>query len=164
MAKGEIVEPREIVKADNAFFRVRCKVKNIIATRIVMAFASLVDESDLNEHERFLEYRIDASSILDGIDAGGNYYNQLREAAYTLIDQKLEQRKHKNHFKVYALFSTIEYENGIITGKFHSDLLPFFLNASYPSIIIQNRESGYQKIKGRKWQRGSYHGTIYKYD
>lgn len=127
MAKGEIVEPREIVKADNAFFRVRCKVKNIIATRIVMAFASLVDESDLNEHERFLEYRIDASSILDGIDAGGNYYNQLREAAYTLIDQKLEQRKHKNHFKVYTLFSTIEYENGIITGKFHSDLLPFFL-------------------------------------
>ena len=127
MAKGEIVEPREIVKADNAFFRVRCKVKNIIATRIVMAFASLVDESDLNEHERFLEYRIDASSILDGIDAGGNYYNQLREAAYTLIDQKLEQRKHKNHFKVYTLFSTIEYENGIITGKFHSDLFPFFL-------------------------------------
>ena len=127
MAKGEIVEPREIVKADNAFFRVRCKVKNIIATRIVMAFASLVDESDLNEHERFLEYRIDASSILDGIDAGGNYYNQLRAAAYALIDQKLEQRKHKNHFKVYTLFSTIEYENGIITGKFHSDLLPFFL-------------------------------------
>ena len=127
MAKGEIVEPREIVKADNAFFRVRCKVKNIIATRIVMAFASLVDESDLNEHERFLEYRIDASSILDGIDAGGNYYNQLREAAYTLIEQKLEQRKHKNHFKVYTLFSTIEYENGIITGKFHSDLFPFFL-------------------------------------
>ena len=127
MANGEIVEPREIVKADNAFFRVRCKVKNIIATRIVMAFASLVDESDLNENERFLEYRIDVSSILDGIDAGGNYYNQLREAAYTLIDQKLEQKKHKNHFKVYTLFSTIEYENGIITGKFHSDLLPFFL-------------------------------------
>nr|CRY96351.1 hypothetical protein [uncultured prokaryote] len=127
MAKGEIVEPREIVKADNAFFRVRCKVKNIIATRIVMAFASLVDESDLNENKRFLKYKIDAASILDGIDAGGNYYNQLREAAYTLIDQKLEQKKHKNHFKVYTLFSTIEYENGIIKGEFHSDLLPFFL-------------------------------------
>ena len=121
------MEPREIVKADNAFFRVRCKVKNVIATRIVMAFASLVDESDLNENKRFLKYKIDASSIFDGIDAGGNYYNQLREAAYTLIDQKLEQRKHKNHFKVYTLFSTIEYENGSITGEFHSDLLPFFL-------------------------------------
>ena len=127
MATGEIVEPREIVKADNAFFRVRCKVKNVIATRIVMAFASLVDESDVNENKRFLKYKIDASSILDEIDAGGNYYNQIREAAYTLIDQKLEQRKHKNHFKVYTLFSTIEYENGVITGEFHSDLLPFFL-------------------------------------
>ena len=127
MAKSELVEPREIVKADNTFFRVRCKVKNLIATRIVMAFASLVDESDLNENKRFLKYKIDAASILDGIDAGGNYYNQLREAAYTLIDQKLEQRKHKNHFKVYTLFSTIEYENGIITGEFHADLLPFFL-------------------------------------
>lgn len=127
MAKGEIVEPREIVKADNAFFRVRCKVKNIIATRIVMAFASLVEESDLDENKGFLKYKIDAASILDGIDAGGNYYNQIREAAYALIDQKLEQRKHKNHFKVYTLFSTIEYENGIITGAFHSDLLPFFL-------------------------------------
>lgn len=127
MAKSELVEPREIVKANNTFFRVRCKVKNLIATRIVMAFASLVDESDLNENKRFLKYKIDAASILDGIDAGGNYYNQLREAAYTLIDQKLEQRKHKNHFKVYTLFSTIEYENGIITGEFHADLLPFFL-------------------------------------
>ena len=127
MAKSELVEPREIVKADNTFFRVRCKVKNLIATRIVMAFASLVDESDLNENKRFLKYKIEAASILDGIDAGGNYYNQLREAAYTLIDQKLEQRKHKNHFKVYTLFSTIEYENGIITGEFHADLLPFFL-------------------------------------
>lgn len=127
MAKSELVEPREIVKADNTFFRVRCKVKNLIATRIVMAFASLVDESDLNENKRFLKYKIDAASILDGIDAGGNYYNQLREAAYTLIDQKLEQRKHKNHFKIYTLFSTIEYENGIITGEFHADLLPFFL-------------------------------------
>lgn len=127
MAKSELVEPREIVKADNTFFRVRCKVKNLIATRIVMAFASLVDESDLNENKRFLKYKIDAASIFDGIDAGGNYYNQLREAAYTLIDQKLEQRKHKNHFKVYTLFSTIEYENGIITGEFHADLLPFFL-------------------------------------
>lgn len=127
MAKSEIVEPREIIKADNTFFRVRCKVKNLIATRIVMAFASLVDESDLNENKRFLKYKIDSASILDGIDAGGNYYNQLREAAYTLIDQKLEQRKHKNHFKVYTLFSTIEYENGIITGEFHADLLPFFL-------------------------------------
>ena len=126
MAKSELVEPREIVKADNTFFRVRCKVKNLIATRIVMAFASLVDESDLNENKRFLKYKIDAASILDGIDAGGNYYNQLREAAYTLIDQKLEQRKHKNHFKVYTLFSTIEYENGIITGEFHADLLTFF--------------------------------------
>ena len=125
--KAIAMEPREIVKADNAFFRVRCKVKNVIATRIVMAFASLVDESDLNENKRFLKYKIDASSIFDGIDAGGNYYNQLREAAYTLIDQKLEQRKHKNHFKVYTLFSTIEYENGSITGEFHSDLLPFFL-------------------------------------
>ena len=86
-----------------------------------------ISDNDVYENERFLEYRIDVSSILDGIDAGGNYYNQLREAAYTLIDQKLEQRKHKNHFKVYTLFSTIEYENGIITGKFHSDLLPFFL-------------------------------------
>ena len=121
------MEPREIVKADNAFFRVRCKVKNIIATRIVMAFASLVDESDVNENKRFLKYKIDASSILEGIDAGGNYYNQLREAAYTLIDQKLEQRKHKNHFKVYTLFSTIEYENGALIGEFHRDLLPFFL-------------------------------------
>ena len=77
-----------------------------------------------------MKYKIDAASILDGIDAGGNYYNQLREAAYTLIDQKLEQKKHKNHFKVYTLFSTIEYENGIIKGEFHSDLLPFFLKKS----------------------------------
>lgn len=136
MATGEIVKPREIVKADNDFFRVRYKVKNIIATRIVMAFASLVDESDLNENMDFLEYKIDASSIIGDIEAGGNYYHQIREAAYILLDQKLEKRKHKNHFKVWTLFSSIEYENGIITGKFHSDILPFFIGLKEQFTIL----------------------------
>lgn len=122
------VKPKEIVKASNNFFRIRCKMKNLLASRIVMAFASLVDESDLNENKRFLRYQIAASSIIGDIKAGGEYYSEIREAAYILMDQKLEQRKHKNHFKIYTLFSTIEYENGTITGELHSDILPFFVN------------------------------------
>ena len=129
MAKAEIVEPREIIKANNELFRARCKIKDVLAGRIFMAFASLVDEKDVKENERFVEYKITASSVLSDIDAGGYYYKQLRDAAYSLIDQKLEKRRSKNSFKVYTLFSSIDYENGIITGEFHRDLVPFFIAA-----------------------------------
>lgn len=129
MAKAELVEPREIVKANNDLFRARCKIKDVLAGRILMAFASLVDEKDVKENERFVEYKITASSVLNGINAGGDNYKQLRDAAYSLIDQKLEKRRAKNSFKVYTLFSSIDYENGIITGEFHKDLVPFFIAA-----------------------------------
>lgn len=129
MAKAELVEPREIVKANNDLFRARCKIKDVLAGRIFMAFASLVDEKDVKENERFVEYKITASSVLNGINAGGDNYKQLRDAAYSLIDQKLEKRRSKNSFKVYTLFSSIDYENGIITGEFHKDLVPFFIAA-----------------------------------
>lgn len=129
MAKAELVEPREIVKANNDLFRARCKIKDVLAGRIFMAFASLVNEKDVKENERFVEYKITASSVLNGINAGGDNYKQLRDAAYSLIDQKLEKRRSKNSFKVYTLFSSIDYENGIITGEFHKDLVPFFIAA-----------------------------------
>ena len=129
MAKGEIVEPREIVKADNEFFRARQKIKDVVAGRIFMAFASLVDEKDVNTHERFLTYKISASSVLIGTNTSGEKYKQIRDAAYSLIDQKLEKRKSKTSFSVYTLFSKIDYSNGIITGEFHKDLVPFFIGA-----------------------------------
>ncbi len=99
----------------------------IINPKVIVLCGATSAKSFLGKKIKISQIRGQWFKIFDGIDAGGNYYNQLREAAYTLIDQKLEQRKHKNHFKVYTLFSTIEYENGSITGEFHSDLLPFFL-------------------------------------
>lgn len=127
MAKVEIVEPRKIVKASNDFVRSRCKIKDVVAGRILMAFASLVDETDINENGSFLEYKISASSVMGDINAGGDYYNQVRNAAYTLLDQKLERKIGKRGFQLYTLFSTIRYDYGIITGEFHKDLKPFFL-------------------------------------
>ena len=47
MANDEIVKPREIVKADNELFRAKYGMKNTLASRIFMAFASLVDENDV---------------------------------------------------------------------------------------------------------------------
>lgn len=121
------MKPREIVKTSNDFVRSRCKIKDVIAGRILMAFASLVEEKDVNNKDNFLEYKISASSVINKIDAGGDYYKQVREAAYTLLDQKLEKKIGKHGFKLYTLFSTIEYNDGIITGKFHHELKTFFL-------------------------------------
>lgn len=129
MAKGEIVKPREIVKANNGLFRCKYKIKDVLAGRIFMAFASLVDHTDVKENQSFVEYKISASSILSETCTGGDNYKQLQEAAKILIDQKIEQHKHVKHFKYYSLFSTIEYENGILKGEFHKDLMPFFLMA-----------------------------------
>ena len=129
MATGEIVEPREIVKANNELFRCKYKIKDVVAGRIFMAFASLVDHDSVKENENFVEYKIKASSVLQDIDAGGGYLKQLEDAAWSLVDHKIKQYKHNNHFALYTLFSKIEYENGIITGQFHKDLIPFFIIA-----------------------------------
>lgn len=129
MATNEIVKPHEIVKANNGLFRCKYKIKDVLAARIFMAFASLVDHKDVQENQSFVEYHIPASSVIDDIDAGGDYYNQLRGAAYSLVDHKIEQRFEKKNFAVYTLFSKIEYRDGIIKGEFHKDLMPFFLIA-----------------------------------
>ena len=129
MAKGEIVDPREIVKADNELFRAKYGMKNTLAGRIFMAFASLVDEKDVATEGRgnFIRYTIPASSVIGDVAAGGNYYKELKQAAHSLLDQKLFRRIGKNGFQGYTLFATIIYENGLITGEFHQDLKPFFL-------------------------------------
>ena len=98
MVAGEIMKPREIVKTSNDFVRSRCKIKDVIAGRILMAFASLVEEKDVNNKDNFLEYKISASSVINKIDAGGDYYKQVREAAYTLLDQKLEKKNWQTWF------------------------------------------------------------------
>ena len=126
---GKIAEPREIVKADNELFRAKCSLKNVLAGRIFMAFASLVDENDIATEGRgnFIRYSIPASSVLGGIDAGGDYYKELKKAAHSLLDKKLFRKIGKNGFQGYTLFATIICENGIITGEFHQELKPFFL-------------------------------------
>lgn len=129
MANDEIVKPREIVKADNELFRAKYGMKNTLASRIFMAFASLVDENDVATEGRgnFIRYSIPASSVIGDIDAGGGYYKELKQAAHSLLDQKLFRKIGKNGFQGYTLFATIIYENGLITGEFHQDLKPFFL-------------------------------------
>ena len=110
-----------------------------------MAFASLVDHADVKENQSFVEYKIHANSILSETCTGGDNYKQLQDAAKILIDQKIEQHKHEKHFKYYSLFSTIEYENGIIKGEFHKDLMPFFLMAKEQFTKI--RLSEYMKLQ-----------------
>ena len=129
MAPGEIVKPREIVKANNELFRCKYKLKDVVAGRIFMAFASLVDHKDVKENQSFVEYQISASSVMEGIDAGGDYYDQLKAAAYSLVGHQIEQQFDKKNFALYSLFSKIEYRDGILTGQFHKDLVPFFIIA-----------------------------------
>lgn len=129
MAIGEIVEPHEIVKANNDLFRCKYKIKDVLAARIFMAFASLVDHKDVKENQSFVEYKIAADSILSDTCMGGDNYKQLKDAAYSLVDHKIELRISKSEFYFYTLFSKIGYKDGIIIGEFHKDLMPFFLIA-----------------------------------
>lgn len=129
MAIGECVKPREIVKATNELFRCKYKIKDVVAGRIFMAFASLVDHKDVKDNQSFVEYKISADSILSDTCMGGDNYKQLQDAAYSLVDQKIELRISKNEFYYYTLFSKIGYKDGIIIGEFHKDLMPFFLIA-----------------------------------
>lgn len=129
MAKGEIVKPREIVKANNELFRCKYTIKDVVAGRIFMAFASLVDHNDVKENQSFVEYRIPADSILSDTCMGGDNYKQLQDAARSLIGQQIELHISKKQFYFYTLFSKIGYDDGIIIGEFHKDLMPFFLIA-----------------------------------
>ena len=128
MQEPELLEPRQIVKAKNELFRSRTKSTNVLAARIFMAFASLVDEEDV-EKGQYKKVSIPASSVLPESVVGGKRYQDISKAADVLLEQKLERKLGKNGFAKYNLFSSIKYENGILTGKIDSDLLPFFLTA-----------------------------------
>lgn len=141
MATGEIVEPREIVKADNELFRAKYGMKNTLAGRIFMAFASLVDEKDVATEGRgnFIRYTIPASSVIGNIKAGGDYYKNIKDAANSLLDQKLFRKIGKNGFQGYTLFSTIIYDKGLIIGEFHQDLKPFFIEVKKFTLLNINQ-------------------------
>lgn len=128
MKEVELLEPRQTVKAKNELFRSRTKSTNVLAARIFMAFASLVDEEDAQKGQ-YKKVSIPASSVLPERVVGGKRYQDISKAADVLLEQKLERKLGKNGFAKYNLFSSIKYEDGILTGKIDSDLLPFFLTA-----------------------------------
>lgn len=129
MSEIEIVKPGEVVKANNDLFRCKFKLKDIVACRIFMAFASLVDHNSVKQNESFIEYSIPASSILSENSNGGDNYDQLLDAAHILLKHTIDQKIGKTEFVAYTLFSKIQYKNGTITGQFHKDLVPFFIIA-----------------------------------
>ena len=128
MENVELLEPRQIVKAKNELFRSRTKSTNVLAARIFMAFASLVDEEDAQKGQ-YKKVSIPASSVLPENVVGGKRYQDISKAADVLLEQRLEQKLGKNGFTKYNLFSSISYLDGVITGVIHRDLLPFFLTA-----------------------------------
>ncbi len=119
-----VLEPKKHVTAKNELFRCRCKNGNLIAARIFYAFASLIDAGQV-EHG-FVHVSIPASSVLSEGSISGRRYYDISKAADTLLDAKLEHRLGKTGFVKYNMFSSIRYENGILTGKIDADLIPFF--------------------------------------
>lgn len=129
MEKPELLQPRENVTAKNELFRLRAKESNILASRIFMGFASLITSEDVERGESKI-VRIPASSVLPN-HQGGEQYSQLKAAAHFLVGKTLERKTAKGGFEVFALFSSIKYEDGILTGRIDSSLLPFFLAAKH---------------------------------
>lgn len=131
MEKTELLQPREKVTAKNELFRLRAKESNILASRIFMGFATLVTPEDVEKGMSKI-VSIPASSVLTNYQ-GGEQYAQLKKAAHFLVGKTLERQTPKGGFEVFALFSSIKYEDGILTGRIDSSLLPFFLSVKHQS-------------------------------
>lgn len=127
MNEVEFLQPREKVTAKNELFRLRAKESNILASRIFMGFATLVTPEDVEKGMSKL-VSIPASSVLTNYQ-GGKQYEDLKKAAHFLVGKTLERKTPKGGFEVFALFSSIKYEDGVLTGRIDSALLPFFLTA-----------------------------------
>ena len=129
METPELLQPREKVTAKNELFRLRAKESNILASRIFMGFATLVTPEDVEKGMSKL-VSIPASSVLTNYQ-GGKQYADLKKAAHFLVGKTLERKTPKGGFEVFALFSSIKYEDGVLTGRIDSSLLPFFLAAKH---------------------------------
>ena len=127
----ELLTPREKVTAKNELFRLRAKESNILASRIFMGFATLVTPEDVEKGMSKL-VSIPASSVLTNYH-GGKQYADLKKAAHFLVGKTLERKTPKGGFEVFALFSSIKYEDGFLTGRIDSSLLPFFLSVKHQS-------------------------------
>ncbi len=124
MDELNIVLPRRQVVKSNDFIRSKLVIGNVLSARILAVAASTVMQDD----EEFYNYRISASHFFPDFNAGGDNYNQLKQAIDELSKGRIERRIGKNGYMKYALFSKIGYMNGYIEVKFDPDLKPFFID------------------------------------
>ena len=111
------------VKQHNEFVRNRLIINNLISSRILIKFISLIKTDD----EDFHEYSIKAVDIMNNYD-GGKSYKELEKACDLLTSAIYRESNKNNSFLKMPLFQFISFKNNIITAKFNPYLKEFLLN------------------------------------
>lgn len=120
------VDKSDLVKESNAIARAQLvpQVESIWEERIIAQVAACNRMSD-NE---FPEHAFTIGQLAGGrkhID--GRTWTAINNACARLAGTKFRIQFSRSHFRVYAVFTYIEYDNGIISAKFNQDLKPYFL-------------------------------------
>jgi plasmid replication initiation protein len=113
----------KIVKQHNDFVRDRLIINNLISSRVLVAFISLIKIED----EDFHEYSIRAVDIINNYD-GGKSYKELERACDILASAVYRESNKNNSFIKMPLFQRISFQNGDILARFNPDLKSFLLN------------------------------------
>ena len=113
----------KIVKQHNDFVRDRLIINNLISSRVLVAFISLIKIDD----EDFHEYSIRAIDVINNYD-GGKSYKELEKACDILASAVYRESNKNTSFIKMPLFQRISFQNGDVLARFNPDLKDFLLN------------------------------------
>lgn len=120
------VDKSAIVKESNAIARAQLfpSAESVWEERIIAQVAAFnrVDDTEFPEQPFMIGQLLDNNRHIDGrtMAAIGN-------ACSRLAGTKFKIQYSRSHYRIYAVFSYIEYNDGIISAKLNQDLKPYYL-------------------------------------
>lgn len=147
------VDKSNIVKESNAIARAQLlpPAESVWEERIIAQVAAFnrMDDTDFPEQPFMIGQLVDPRKHIDGRTLAA-----ISNACDRLAGTKFKIQYSRSHYRIYAVFSYIEYNDGIISAKLNQDLKPYYLQL--------RREFSMRSLADFRRLSGIYSQQIYR--
>lgn len=148
------VDKSDIVKESNAIARAQLlpPAESVWEERIIAQVAAFnrMDDTEFPEQPFMIGQLVDHKKHIDGRTLAA-----ISNACDRLAGTKFKIQYSRSHYRIYAVFSYIEYNDGIISAKLNQDLKPYYLQL--------RREFSMRSLSDFRRLSGIYSQQLYRF-